>query len=154
VPEVDGEVFYNTVGVVGPEGFVTRYRKRALYYIDEAYATPGEAAGVLETPFGAFGLMICMDGTYDGGYYDEYRDLRVDAIILSMDWDQDPLGAGAAASWFVERAENNDVEIYAADVSPWDGTGKYVPGEAARERNGLPDPAIGVDGISYHRLGY
>jgi predicted amidohydrolase len=152
VPEDDGEAFFNTLGVVGPAGYVTKYRKRALYYVDQAYATPGDDAVVLETPFGDFGLMICMDGTYDGVYYDGYVDLGVDAIILSMDWDQDPLGPGGAATYFVSRATNNGLEILAADVSPWDGTGRYVPGEPTRERNGLPDPAIGIDGISYHLL--
>ncbi len=152
VPEVDGAAYYNTLGVVGPDGYVTKYRKRALYYIDQAYATAGADDVVLATPWGDFGLMVCMDGTYDGGYYDGYAALGVDAIILSMDWDQDPLGATAAATWFVDRADNNDIVIYAADVSTWDGTGKYVPGEPARERNGLPDPAVGVDGISFHPL--
>jgi hypothetical protein len=83
---------------------------------------------------------------------DAYAALGVDAIILSMDWDHDPLGSGAAATWFVDCANDNDVVIYAEDVSPWDGTGKYVPGLDARERNGLPDPAIGIDGVFYHAL--
>lgn len=154
VPEVDGDTFYNTLGIVGPDGYVGRYRKRALYYIDLAWASPGEEDFVLETPHARFGLLICMDGTYDGRYYDGYADLGADAILLSMDWDQDPTGRGAAATWFVDRAHNNDVDIYASDVSTWDGTGWYSPTREVRERYGLPDPAVGIDGVSVHPVDF
>jgi predicted amidohydrolase len=150
--EVDGDAFYNAIGVVDPDGFVTRYRKRTLYYVDAAYATPGDESVVLETAGGRFGLMICIDGTYDGGYYDEYAAQDVDGIIIAMDWDDDPNGPAAAIDWFRDRAANNDVRIYAADVSTWDGTAFYPPGDVVRERNGLPPIAIDIDGISVHTL--
>ncbi|GEM_PF-5910349 len=152
LPEAgDAGRYYTTLGVVGPAGFVTRYRKRLLYHIDEAFASPGREAVVLETPYGRFGLMICLDATYNGPYYDAYRDAGVDAIIVSMDWDDDPQGPYAAQTWFADRARDNAVVIYAADVSPWDGTGKYAPGRA-RERCGLPAVGVGIDGVSIHRL--
>ena len=150
--EVDGSDFYNAIGVVDPNGFVTRYRKRTLYYIDQAYATPGSESVVIDIPGGRFGLMICIDGTYDDGYYDEYAAQDVDGIIISMDWDDDPNGPAAAIDWFRDRAANNDVRIYAADVSTWDGTALYLPGDVPRVRNGLPEIAIDVDGISVHEL--
>jgi predicted amidohydrolase len=152
VPERDGDLFYASLGVVDPSGFVTRYRKRSLYYVDAAYATPGNESVVIDTPWGRFGLMICLDGTYDGPFYDEYLAAGVDGIIISMDWDDDPNGDAAAISWFRERARANDVKIYAADVSTWDGTGLYLPGNVPRERNGLPAIAIDIDGISVHPL--
>jgi predicted amidohydrolase len=154
VPEVDGDAFYNTVGIVGPDGFVAKYRKRSLYYIDEAYCEPGAGNLVLTTPYGRFGMLICLDATYDGPMYDEYLDAGVNGILLPMDWDQDPTGTDAAVTWFADRARNNDVDIYAADQSSWDGTGKYVAGETRRERSGLPEPAVGIDGASYHDLAY
>jgi predicted amidohydrolase len=152
VLEVDDADFYNAIGVVDPDGFVASYRKRTLYWIDQAYATPGDASVAIDTPGGRFGLMICIDGTYDGGYYDEYAAQGVDGIIISMDWDDDPNGPAAAVDWFRERAANNDVRIYAADVSTWDGTAFYPPGDVPRERNGLPAIAIDIDGISVHTL--
>ncbi len=152
VLEVDGPDYFNAVGIVDASGYIDRYRKRDLYYIDAAYATRGESTTVLETPAGNFGLMICIDGTYDGGYYDEYLALGVDRIINVMDWDDDPEGSAAAVSWFRQRADNNGVEIFAADVSTWDGTGHYRPGDVPRERNGLDAIAIGVDGFSLHVL--
>ena len=152
VPERDGETFYATHGVVEPNGYVTRYRKRSLYYIDAAYATPGDESVVLDTPWGRFGLMICLDGTYDGPFYDDYVAAGVDGILISMDWDDDPNGELAAIDWFRDRADVNGVIIYASDVSTWDGTGLYRPGDVPRERNGLPPIAIGIDGVSVHAL--
>lgn len=152
VPERDGDDFYASLGVVDANGFVTRYRKRALYYVDSAYATAGTESVVLDTPWGAFGLLICLDGTYDGPYYDAYTSAGVDGIILSMDWDDDPNGPAAAIGWFRDRADVNGVRIYGADVSTWDGTGLYLPGDVPRERNGLPPIAVGTDGISVHVL--
>ena len=150
--EGDGDAFYNAIGVVDPDGFVTGYRKRTLYYVDQAYATPGNASAVIDTPGGRFGLMICLDGSYDDGYYDEYAAQEVDGIIIAMDWDDDPNGPYAAIDWFRDRAANNDVRIYASDVSTWDGTAFYPPGDVPRERNGLPEIAIDIDGISVHTL--
>jgi predicted amidohydrolase len=152
VPERDGALYYASLGVVDATGFVARYRKRALYYVDAAYATPGDESVIIETPYGRFGLLICLDGTYDGPYYDAYVDAGVDGIIIAMDWDDDPDGPAAAIGWFRERADVNDVRIYGADVSTWDGTGLYLPGDVPRERNGLPPIAVGVDGISVHAL--
>jgi N-carbamoylputrescine amidase len=152
VPEVDGDAYYNAIGVVDPDGFVTGYRKRTLYYVDAAYATPGDSPVVIDTPGGRFGLMICLDGTYDGGFYDEYAAMDVDGIVIPMDWDDDPNGPAAAIDWFRDRAAMNDVRIWAADVSTWDGTAFYPPGDVPRERNGLPEIAIGIDGISVHAL--
>lgn len=152
VPEIDGGTFYASLGVVDSTGYVTRYRKRSLYYVDAAYATAGDTAVVLDTAWGRFGLMICLDGTYDGAYYDTYVEAGVDGIIISMDWDDDPDGEAAAITWFRERAAVNGLPIYAADVSTWDGTGRYPPGDVPRERNGLPPVAVGVDGISVHAL--
>ncbi len=154
LPEVEGDRFYNAVGVVGPKGYVTKYRKRMLYYYDLGYASRGTEAVVLQTEMGDFGLMICADASQDGHFYDEYKSLGVDRIILSMDWDQDPYGPYAASTAFVKRAENNGVAIYAADVPIWDGTGLYLPGEATRRRNGLPDPAVGINGVSTHVIEY
>ena len=152
VPEREGVMFYTSLGVVDASGFVTRYRKRALYYVDQAFATPGDASVILETAYGRFGLMICLDGTYDGPLYDDYLAAGVDGIIIPMDWDDDPDGDAAAIEWFRERAFTNDVKIYAADVSTWDGTGLYLPGDVPRERDGLPPVAVGVDGVSVHLL--
>lgn len=152
IPEVAEDRYYNALGVVGPEGFVTKYRKRSLYIIDQAYASWGEEAVILETEYGDFGLMICLDGSYDGDYYDEYIAQGVDGIILSMDWSEDPDGPFAADSWFTQRAIQNNITIYASDVAAWDGTAKYVPEGTPRARDGFEDPGVDIEGVSIHVL--
>ncbi len=159
--------FYNTMVITGPNGYELHYRKRVLYKVDQAYAESGEQAKVWQSPYGNFGLMICMDATYDEGTLQDpninhgeycYRDYAyrgdVDALILQMNWDDDPHGDYAARTWFQKRAECNAIDIYASDVSAWDGTGKYPKDGSERLRNGLAAIAIDEDGISYHSLNY
>lgn len=152
--EKEGQKYYNGLGVVGPSGYITKYHKRALYWVDKMYASPGMGPTVLTTPYGKFGLMICMDATYDGPLYNEYKRLGTAAIILSMDWDQTVGGPMDAKYFFPQRAKKNGVDIYAADVSFWDGTGKYPSDGGERERFGLADVAIGEEGFSLHNLNY
>lgn len=143
--------FFNTLAVFGPRGYVTKYRKRDLYWVDQCYAEPGREAVAFNTPFGRFGLMACMDGVdYPGTFYSDYRRLGVDAVLLSMDWDEDPLGPNAARTAFVDRARTERMPIYASDESAWDGTGLYLPDGSPRERDGLAPQAVGSNGISMH----
>lgn len=151
LPERDSGRFYSTLGVVGPDGFVLKYRKRVLYRVDQAFARAGQRAAILDTPWGRFGLMICLDATYDGPLYDDYVGRGVDGILIAMDWDDDPHGPMAARTWLANRAAHNGVPLFAADSPRWDGTGKYPPG-APRERVGLADPGVGVEGLSVHPL--
>jgi predicted amidohydrolase len=152
VPENDGGVFYNTMGVAGPSGFVARYRKRMLYRTDEAYAAPGTEPMVLKTDYGCFGLMICLDAHPQSPYFQEYKDLEVNALIIAMDWDDDPKGVYAAKLKFREWAGEHRFDIYASDAAPWDGAGKYPADGSERQRHGLPPDAVGVEGVSIHRF--
>lgn len=154
VPENDGGTFYNTMGVTGPSGFTARYRKRMLYRTDEAYASAGAEPTVLKTDYGCFGLLICLDAHPQSPYFQEYKDLEVNALIIAMDWDDDPAGAYAAKLKFREWAGEQRLDIYASDAAPWDGAGKYPASGAERERDGLPPDAVGVAGVSIHRVKY
>jgi predicted amidohydrolase len=153
LPEADAGLYFNTTVVVGPEGYVAKYRKRALFYIDQNYATAGDAPLTLDTPYGKLGLLTCMDVTYPGDLED-YKNTGADAAILMMDWDEDPRSDSAASQFIASRAQIAGLDVYAADVSNWDGSGKYFAHGGIRERNGLPASAIGQDGISYHELRY
>lgn len=161
--EQDGDKYYNTIVALSPEGEATKYRKRALYTVDQAYAERGPGPTVLETPYGRFGLLICLDGIdtpehfeeddFDFGFYREYTQLNVDAILIPMNWSaHEPNDPWSAKQVFQKRARFNRLDIYAADA--WDGTGKYRSQGGARERNGLPDYPVGKNGISYHELRY
>jgi predicted amidohydrolase len=154
VPEQDGDRFYNTLGVTGPDGYVTKYRKRILYVTDKAYATPGDGPVVLETPYGRFGLMICLDADPAAGLFREYRTLDVSAVIISMDWDDDPNGEYAASAKFRQWAREHRMDVYASDATPWDGTARYRTDGEARDRAGLPAQAVGLEGVSVHDFQY
>lgn len=152
LPEVEGPSFYNTTAVAGPSGFVAKYRKRSLYYLDEFYAKPGNLGPtVVSTPYGRFGLLICMDGNYDR-YFREYRSKGVSRIILPMDWDESPDGDRAARLLFPKVARASGVDIFISDVSPWDGTGVYLHDRGERVRAGMPSTAPGLDGIVHFSL--
>lgn len=148
VIEVDAERYYNAIGVVGPDGFITKYRKRVLYGPDYCYAEPGKRPAHFTTPFGKFGLMICADGNADS-YYRTYRQQNVDAVIITMDWDQDPLSQRAAKHFFQEKAGLHSIPIFAADNAKWDGTGHYPSDGTERIRDGLDADAIGEEGIVF-----
>jgi predicted amidohydrolase len=151
-PEVDGVFYYNTTAVFGPQGFVAKYRKRALYVYDEYYAEAGNLGPVaFTTPFGNFGLLICADAN-DPSKFTEYTARGIDTVIVPMDWDQDPNGrAGArpARTFFQAMARRTGARILVSDVSAWDGTGAYLPSHRERMRVGLSPIAVGVDGITY-----
>ena len=151
-PEVDQGVYYNTSAVMGPRGFVAKYRKRELYYIDRCYARAGTTPTLFDTPYGKFGLLICADAN-SLSKFTAYREAGAHAVVVPMDWDQSPTRR-PAIEFFAEQAANAQVDVYAADVSPWDGTGKYRATGGPRERNGLATLAAGVDGISTHALNY
>jgi predicted amidohydrolase len=155
LPEVDGDTYYNTTAVASPEGFQGKYRKRSLYYVDQCYAVPGSQPLVFDTDHARFGVLTCLDGAdIPKTYYEELRSLGADAVLIAMDWDEDPHGPGQASKLFRIWAERYRFDLYTSDMSPWDGTGKYFSTGLPRERNGLADPAIGIDGISYHDVAY
>jgi hypothetical protein len=123
-----------------------------LYRTDEAYASPGTEPTVLKTDYGCFGLMICLDAHPNSPYFQEYKDLEVNALIIAMDWDDDPAGAYAAKLKFREWAAEHRLDIYASDAAPWDGAAKYLASGDERQRNGLPPDAVDVEGVSIHRF--
>jgi predicted amidohydrolase len=56
---------YNTAVLIGPEGFIGKYRKMYLpthsVFEEKRYFRPGYAASAPETEFGKIGLIICYD---------------------------------------------------------------------------------------------
>ena len=65
--EVDEEsdLYYNTAVVVGPQGYVGKYRKTHFFSADAKWAVEGDLGfPVWETPVGRLGVEVCMDATY------------------------------------------------------------------------------------------
>jgi len=60
--ERDGDQLYDTAVLVGPEGFVGKYRKAHLWNQEKLWFTAGNLGfPVFDTPIGRIGLMICWD---------------------------------------------------------------------------------------------
>ena len=56
---------YNTAALVGPDGYVGKYRKHGLNAQDQAWVTPGDGGfPVFDTELGRLTMLICYDDTY------------------------------------------------------------------------------------------
>ncbi len=62
LPERDGDLFYNSAVLAGPEGVIGVYRKTHLFSEENLYFTPGDTGfRVWDTKVGRIGIMICFD---------------------------------------------------------------------------------------------
>ena len=60
--ERDGMQLFDTAVLLGPDGFIGKYRKAHLWHREKLWFTPGNLGfPVFETPIGRIGLMICWD---------------------------------------------------------------------------------------------
>jgi predicted amidohydrolase len=60
--EKDGDKFYNSAILTGPEGFMGIYRKTHLFFEEKKYFCAGDTGfRVWDTPIGKIGIMICFD---------------------------------------------------------------------------------------------
>jgi len=147
IMEKKDDLFFNTAVVVGPEGFIGSYKKRYLYIVDEAYASPGTDLLIIDAFGKSFGIMICMDTNYSS-LFQTYKLAGVDGIIAPMDWDQSPTSARGGARFFRQQAERYAVDMYVSDQSSWDSTGYYPADGTQRLRAPLAPVAIGVNGYT------
>lgn len=111
--EKSGQKIYNTAFLVGPEGYIGKYRKIHLPHMGvDNYCTPGDKPpAVFDTPIGRIGIGICMDTVFP----EVFRALAVQgADILALPTNT-PVGTDAAAkSLHSTRAfENHCYVIYA-----------------------------------------
>lgn len=62
LPEIDGDHIYNAAVLVGPDGFVARYRKIHLFYEEKINFSPGDLPfTVVDIGIAKIGMMICFD---------------------------------------------------------------------------------------------
>lgn len=160
--EVSGKKYYNTLVAANPQGGAISYRKRSLFETEFPYGTPGKDPVLLDTPFGKFGLLVCIDGfetnenSDDGenlykGYYDGYKKMGANAILIPMSWDNyDPRDEYSAERIFTDRARRFGIEIFASDA--YNGTARYFASNRPRDRGGLKK--VREQGISYHEVDF
>jgi len=62
LPEKDGDSLYNSAAVVGPKGFVGRYRKTHLFAEENLFFDPGDTGFVVfDIGPAVIGVMLCFD---------------------------------------------------------------------------------------------
>jgi predicted amidohydrolase len=62
IAEREGDSFFNSAILTGPDGFIGVYRKTHLFFEEKLYFTPGDTGfRVWNTEAGRIGVMICFD---------------------------------------------------------------------------------------------
>ena len=60
--ERDGNLFYNSAVLAGPEGIIGKYRKTHLFYEEKLFFSPGDTGfNVFDIGTAKLGIMICYD---------------------------------------------------------------------------------------------
>lgn len=62
--EKEDGLLYNTAVLIGPQGFIGKYRKTHLWDVDKTLYEPGDAFPVFSLPFGRLAMSICYDGWF------------------------------------------------------------------------------------------
>jgi predicted amidohydrolase len=62
-------LYYNAMAVVGPQGYLGKYRKTHLWETETHWAAYGnDRPPVLRTPYGSLSLLICQDANYSESF--------------------------------------------------------------------------------------
>lgn len=61
IAESDGVLLHDTAVLIGPDGFIGKYRKTHLWNREKLIFTPGDSYPVFETRLGRIGLLVCWD---------------------------------------------------------------------------------------------
>lgn len=113
LPEVDLQtnVYYNSMALIGPEGIVGTYRKVHSYISEPRWARDGDIGmPVWETPLGRLAGLICMDASY----FEAARIPAlhgVDVLLFPTNWHEEK----CPSSWWMARAFENGVYVIAAN---------------------------------------
>ncbi|MHC4816469.1 MAG: carbon-nitrogen hydrolase family protein [Planctomycetota bacterium] len=79
--------YYNTMVAIDPEGkVVARYRKINLYMVEYMLETSGDETCSFETPYGTFGMLLCLDAIVPWTWGEVKDDHAVDFLIVSSLW--------------------------------------------------------------------
>ncbi|UVJ42962.1 nitrilase family protein [Pseudomonas sp. LS1212] len=142
--ERDGMKIYDTAVLVGPEGFIGRYRKTHLWNQEKLWFSPGDLGlPVFETPIGRIGLLIC----WDIWFPETPRLLAMQGadIICSLNnwvWTPPPLfdatGKCMASYLTITAAHVNNVFIAAANRIGTDRGERFLGCSLIAGTNGWP----------------
>lgn len=147
IAEIDGVRLYDTAVLIGPEGYIGRYRKTHLWNREKLIFTAGDEYPVFDTRIGRIGLLIC----WDIWFPEVARILAAQGadVICSPNnwvWTPPPLFDAAGncmASYLTMAASHvNSIPIIAADRIGEERGGKFLGCSLITGVNGWPIGAI------------
>lgn len=84
--ERDGETFYNSAIICGPQGYIGKFRKLHLWNREKLYFKPGDLGlPVFDTEVGKIGIAIC----YDGWFPEIFRQMALkgaELVCIPTNW--------------------------------------------------------------------
>ncbi len=134
IAEVDPvtNIYYNTFALIGPEGFIGKYRKVHPFVAEPKWAKDGDLGfPVWQTDIGNIGGCICMDGFF-------VESIRVpalkgaDVIVYPTNW---LLEKCPCPTW-ITRAFENGVYFVAADRWDYERTVQFSGGSCILNPDG------------------
>lgn len=142
--EQDGMQLFDTAVLLGPHGFIGKYRKAHLWNKEKLWFTPGDLGfPVFETPIGRIGLMICWDVWFPE--VPRLLSLQGADIICSLNnwiWTPPPLfdeaGKCMASYLTMTAAHVNNVFIAAANRIGEEHGERYLGCSLIAGTNGWP----------------
>ena len=151
VEQANGRL-YDTAVLVGPEGYIGRYRKTHLWNTEKLWFTPGdEGFSVFDTRIGRIGLLVC----WDIWFPETARivtQLGADIICIPTGWVWTPpplydqSGVCMAAHLTITAAHANNVFIATADRIGQERGAGFMGNSLIAGTNGWPvDRIAGPD---------
>ena len=144
VAECDGVRLFDTAVLVGPDGFIGKYRKTHLWNREKLIFTPGDLGfPVFETRIGRIGMLVC----WDIWFPEAARLLAVqgtDVICTANNWVWTPpplfddAGKCMASYLTMTASHVNNVAFVAADRVGTERGGKFLGCSLITGTNGWP----------------
>lgn len=152
VAERDGDRLFDTAVLVGPSGYIGRYRKTHLWNTEKLWFTPGnEGYVVFDTPIGRIGLLVCWDIWFpETARIVAQMGADIICIPTGWVWTPPPLydasGVCMAAHLTITAAHVNNVFIATADRIGQERGAGFMGNSLIAGTNGWPiDRIAGPD---------
>jgi N-carbamoylputrescine amidase len=152
LPELDGVLLFDTAVLVGPDGFIGKYRKTHLWNEEKLYFTPGDLGfPVFDTKIGRIGLLVCWDIWFpETARIVAQQGADIICIPTGWVWTPPPLydesGTCMAAYLTMTAAHANNVFIATADRIGTERTSGFMGNSLIAGTNGWPiDRIAGPD---------
>jgi pantetheine hydrolase len=96
--EDDDARYYNTMIVLDPEGrLLAKYRKINLYMFENLIESRGDEVVSFDTPYGRFGMLLCLDPLSPWTWRRLVNEHRVDFLVAQTLWEPTPIFHGRHA---------------------------------------------------------